>query len=153
MVKSNSPLYEIGETFDKEDSRNSKRRNKTWRRNNALITRAYLALYQEHGHEPTLDELSEATGISVTSVHKHYADLKIADFFEDTKKEFGAFLPDVMLAIVNSAVKGNSRSQELYLRVVAEWNPDIKFDGNMKLEDGLAQALLAARSISGDDEE
>lgn len=139
------PKYEVGETFDKLDNKKSKRRNRIWRENNRAITRAYIAFYAANSAEPTLSEIAEQTGLSKTTVHAHFAHMEVGNIFEDTKKEFAAFLPDILMAIMQSAMKGNSRSQELFLRAVADWTPEQKVTGDLKLENGLAEALLAIK--------
>lgn len=86
--------------------------------NHARLTEAYRALLKERARKPTIAELAAATGLGTTAVERHLKDLK----FEPAKHPARFLTDDVINSIYVSAMKGRSRSQELWLQVLEGWS-------------------------------
>jgi len=91
--------------------------------NNTLIMNALIELTKKkEGKKPTLREIAEETGLHINTIYRHGKTLK----FEPKKDIMRSLTPEVVWSIFISAKKGSSRSQELWLRVMEGWVPQIK---------------------------
>jgi len=93
---------------------NKKKIRKDWTEHHAIIRDAYILLIKKHQRCPTLQELSDDTKYTILTIRKHLAELK----FDAMKTDLRVLTPDVLLAIAQSARKGNPSSQKLWLQVV-----------------------------------
>ena len=62
-------------------------------------------------------EISEHVNLSIKTLEKHVKDLK----FEPTKELMRTLTPDVVMAIAESAKKGSSSSQKLWMQIMEGW--------------------------------
>ncbi len=92
-------------------------KNITWQLNQALIQDAYIKLIKELRRCPTLLEISKEVNLSINTLKKHVDELK----FEPLKDLMRTLTPDVVMAIANSARKGSSASQKLWMQIMEGW--------------------------------
>ena len=91
--------------------------NITWHVNQAIIQNAYIKLIKQLQRCPTMLEISEHVNLSIKTLEKHVKDLK----FEPTKELMRTLTPDVVMAIAESAKKGSSSSQKLWMQIMEGW--------------------------------
>ncbi len=91
--------------------------NITWHVNQAIIQDAYIKLIKQLQRCPTMLEISEHVNLSIKTLEKHVKDLK----FEPTKELMRTLTPDVVMAIAESAKKGSSSSQKLWMQIMEGW--------------------------------
>lgn len=96
---------------------NEGNKNITWQINQALIQDAYIKLIKQLQRCPTTLEVSKEVNLSISTLDKHIKDLK----FEPTKELIRTLTPDVVMAIANSARKGSSASQKLWMQIMEGW--------------------------------
>lgn len=99
-------------------------RNVTWQYNQALIQDAYICLIKEKRRCPTLLEVSKEVNLSMKALENHVKELK----FEPLKNLMRTLTPDVVMAIANSARKGSSASQKLWMQVMEGWAEKTEID-------------------------
>lgn len=98
---------------------NLKKVNKTKKTNKALIIKAIHQHFKENDIVPTLQEISEATGLSTPTISKHMSELTLPSALESYR-----FLTDDMMKwILKSAEGGNAQSQKLFFQLVHNWRP------------------------------
>ena len=100
-------------------NKNLKKLNKTKKTNKALIIKAIHQHFKENDIVPTLQEISDATGISTPTISKHMSELTLPSALESYR-----FLTDDMMKwILKSAEGGNAQSQKLFFQLVHNWRP------------------------------
>ncbi len=97
-----------------KSNKKSKPARKDWTEHHAKIRDEYIKLVSIHKRCPTLQELSNGTKYTILTIRRHLSELK----FEAIKSDMRVLTPDVLLAIANTAKKGSSSSQKLWLQVV-----------------------------------
>ena len=107
-------------------------RNKTWQINQALIQNAYISLTKKFNRCPTLREISEEVSLSINTLEKHIQNMD----FDYIKSNFRALTPDVIMAIVNSARRGNAANAKLFMQIIENWREgiDVTTGGEKLLE-------------------
>lgn len=116
-----------------EDEKVKRRRD--WQRNNREIAKAILDFYKEHGKSPTNAELAKLTGISERAIQNHFDELDFADIFESGRRKMATMAEPAFLAILNSAVKGSAKSQDLFMQIVMGWIPKRELDANLRFDE------------------
>ena len=108
-------------------------KNTTWDYNHSIIRNSYVKLIKNFKRKPTYDEVSKDTDLSIPTIKKHIDELK----FEPLKHPLRILTEDVMLAIENSAKKGSSASQKLWMQICEGWSERqiIKHEGKINLDD------------------
>ena len=91
--------------------------NITFQVNQAIIQDAYIKLIKEKQRCTTMLEISEHVNLSIKTLENHVRHLK----FEPTKELIRTLTPDVVMAIANSARKGSSASQKLWMQIKEGW--------------------------------
>lgn len=92
-------------------------RNITWQKNQAIIQDAYVELIKEKKRCPTLLEVSNEVNLSMKALELHVKELK----FKPSDDLIRTLTPDVVMAIANSARKGSSASQKLWMQIMEGW--------------------------------
>src|SRR5262245_12764114 len=103
--------------------------------NHARIRDAYIELLKaKKGRNPTLAEISEQVGLSVTTVKKHLDELDKTKIAKIGNSKFKILSDDVILSIYRAAMKGSAASQKLWLQIVEDWNEkqETKLSGEIK---------------------
>ncbi len=100
-------------------------KNITWQVNQALIQNAYIKLIEDLERCPTLYEISQEVNLSINTLKKHVDELK----FEPLKDLMRTLTPDVVMAIANSARKGSSASQKLWMQIMEGWTERTEITG------------------------
>lgn len=100
-------------------------KNRTWQVNQAIIQNTYIALIQELKRCPTTLELSEKANLSTKTIDNHVKQLK----FEPQTNPLRSLTPDVLLAIAESAKKGSSASQKLWMQIMEGWTERSEITG------------------------
>ena len=93
-------------------------KNITWDLNHQIIRDSYVKLIKNFKRKPTIKEVSEDSGISTTTIDKHIKELT----FEPLKHPLRMLTEDVILSIANSAKKGSSASQKLWMQICEGWS-------------------------------
>lgn len=103
--------------------------NITWHVNQAIIQDAYIKLIKQLQRCPTMLEISEHVNLSIKTLEKHVKDLK----FEPTKELMRTLTPDVVMAIAESAKKGSSSSQKLWMQIMEGWTEKQEIEHSGKI--------------------
>ena len=92
-------------------------KNITWEVNQAIIQDAYIKLIMSLKRCPTLKQVSDEVKLSITTLKKHVDRLE----FKPLKNPLRSLTPDVLVSIYNSALKGSSASQKLWMQIMEGW--------------------------------
>lgn len=101
---------------DKKDL-NKVDKNFTWEYNHAKIRDSYVKLIKKLARKPTFTEVAEDCGLSRTTVDAHIKTLE----FKPLKHSMRILTEDIILSIANSAKKGSSASQKLWMQICEGW--------------------------------
>lgn len=96
-------------------------RRRDWQVIRQKISEAFIRYYREHQKQPTNAELAKEIGVSERTVIRHLKTINFSDFFEEQRSAFAPMMPNVMLSIYNSAMKGKVSAQKLMLQLVFNW--------------------------------
>ena len=110
-------------------------KNITWDTNQAIIQDAYVKLILSLKRCPTINEVSKEVNLCPTTLKKHVDTLK----FEPLKNPLRSLTPDVLVSIYNSARKGSSSSQKLWMQIMEGWTERHELTG--KDGEGLFQSM------------
>jgi len=106
----------------KKDKKNIDENIKTvridWARNQAVIQQAYIELIRSLKRCPTVLEVSQKVNLSINAIDRHIKQMK----FQPLQSPMRSLTPDVLASIYNSARKGQSASQKLWLQVMEGWS-------------------------------
>lgn len=105
--------------------------------NQAAIRDAYIEILKEKkGRNPTLHEIAERVGLSVTTVKKHLDELDRKEIGKVGKLKFRILSDDVILSIYRSAMKGNAGSQKLWVQIIDDWSEkqETKLSGKVEVD-------------------
>jgi len=97
----------------------TKRRD--WQIMQRKIRKAMIEYYRENQASPTNRELAERIGVSERTIVRHLRSVDYAELFAEQRPVFATFMPNVMMAIYNSAIKGKVPAQKLMLQIVFGW--------------------------------
>lgn len=100
-------------------------KNITWQKNQAFIQTAYVKLIKDLKRCPTILEVSQEVNLSITALNKHVKEMK----FKTLENPLRSLTPDVLIAIYNSARKGSSASQKLWVQLMEGWREGIEVTG------------------------
>ncbi len=92
----------------------AKKKRKDWDEHQAEIRDAYIRIAAIKKHCPTIRELAAEAGFAKATIEKHIKEIK----FEPIKSKMRILTPDILIAIFNSAKRGSSSSQKLWLQVM-----------------------------------
>ncbi len=92
-------------------------RNITWELNHSIIRDSYVDLIKKLRRKPTYDEVSEDCNLSTQTIKKHIDTLE----FDPLKHPLRILSDDVLISIANSAKKGSSASQKLWMQICEGW--------------------------------
>jgi hypothetical protein len=97
--------------------RSKKRRKVDAEINEVLIVEAILKIVKEKKRAPTVEEIANEVNLSARAITEHYKNLS----FEPSSSYLRALTPEVILSIAQSARKGSSASQKLWLQFMEGW--------------------------------
>lgn len=97
-----------------------------WDFNNSIITKALVAFYQDNHRRPTHKDLARLTGLSRSSITRHYQHIDSGNIFRAEQQQLQMLAGDLFAAIFLSAINGNARSQVLALQLAFDWSPPKK---------------------------
>jgi len=92
--------------------------NITYDLNHQIIRDSYVRLIKNLKRKPTIAEVSKDCNLSHNTIDKHIKDLK----FDPLKHPLRMLTEDVMLSIANSAKKGSSASQKLWMQICENYS-------------------------------
>ncbi|NQU87294.1 MAG: hypothetical protein HQ541_16190 [Mariniphaga sp.] len=92
-------------------------KNITYDLNHQIIRDSYVKLIKNLKRKPTIAEVSKDCNLSHNTIDKHIKELK----FNPLKHPLRILSDDVILSIVNSAKKGSSASQKLWMQICEGW--------------------------------
>lgn len=93
-------------------------KNNTWELNHAIIRDCYVKLIGNLKRKPTYDEVSKDINLSVNTIKKHIDTLQ----FDPQKHPLRILSDNVLMAIYDSAIKGNTGSQKLWMQLCEGWS-------------------------------
>ena len=97
-----------------EEAAESKRRV-DWEHNNELIYSAFIEVALNKKRYPKLSEISELTGLSIKTIHKHTSEGN----FDAIKQKYSIFSEAALFQLATKAASGKSKDwTELYFKVV-----------------------------------
>lgn len=96
-------------------------RRRDWQTMQRKIARAFVDLYRQNQQQPTNAELAKEVGVSERTVIRHLKEIDFSSHFNEQCAPFATMLPNVMMAIYNSAIKGKVPAQKLFLQIVFNW--------------------------------
>lgn len=96
-------------------------RRRDWQLMQRKIARAFIDLYRQNKQEPSNAELAKEVGVSERTVIRHLKAIDFSSYFEDQRSQFAPMMPNVMMAIYNSAIRGKVPAQKLMLQIVFGW--------------------------------
>ena len=97
----------------------TKKPNKTKKVNKAIIQKALHKHFKKHDVVPTLQELSEATGIGTQTISGYMSEMTLPSSLETYK----FVTDDVMKWIMKASEAGNAQAQKLFFQLVWNWRP------------------------------
>jgi len=112
-----------------------------WEFNQVTIQDAFVKLLKKKKRKPTAAELSEHTGLSVSTIDRHVKQMK----FEMQSDTWRTLTPTVIHAIHKGAVRGGVFAQKLWLQVVEGWSEDINL--NHGAQESLADVIAQSTGI------
>jgi DNA-binding transcriptional MocR family regulator len=95
--------------------------------NYELIRKAFLKIIQGKKKAPTIDEVCDATGLSVNTVKKHLKELQ----FDAPDNPFRILTPEVITAIYETATSGDKgavQAQKLWMQLIEGWSEKVQQD-------------------------
>tara|TARA_Y100000114_G_scaffold156718_1_gene184930 strand:+ start:34 stop:492 length:459 start_codon:yes stop_codon:yes gene_type:complete len=96
-------------------------RRRDWQLMQRKVARAFVDLYRQNQQQPTNAELAKEVGVSERTVIRHLKEVDFSSHFDELRAPFATMLPNVMIAIYNSAIKGKVPAQKLFLQIVFGW--------------------------------
>ncbi len=78
-------------------------RRRDWDTNNLIITNAMATLYRDNHRHPTNTQLATFTGLSRSSVNRHFQHIDNTDIFSDERRWLQLLAGELFAAILNSA--------------------------------------------------
>jgi len=119
------------------------------------MSRHFLQHYKTHGKAPSYEELAKLTGLHPRTIYIHMQkdDIMYQEIFESERATLSLMSEEIMMAIANAALKGNSKSQELALQIMYKWAKPEKIEiedvtpekytpeDKKELTDGLAEVM------------
>ena len=119
-------------------------KNITWDLNHGIIRDSYVKLIKDLKRKPTYDEVSKDTRLSINAIKRHIDELK----FEPLRHPLRVLSEDVLISIANSAKKGSSASQKLWMQLTEGWTE--KTISEIPGLDKIGELILTTRSKSND---
>ncbi len=83
----------------------------------AIRDAIYDYIIETKGKAPSYTDIAEKTGLSYRTIERRYKEIK----FKPMDSYFRLLTPDIIVAIANSAKKGSSASQKLWMQIVEGW--------------------------------
>ena len=102
-------------------------RNITWDLNHHIIRDSYVKLIKDFKRKPTIAEVSKDCNLSHNTIDKHIKELK----FDPLKHPLRMLTEDVILSIANSAKRGSSASQKLWMQIAEGWSEKTILEGEI----------------------
>jgi len=107
-----------------------KKHTKEFRANHKIIKEAFIKFLKQNKTPPTLDELAKLTGFHFQTVNNHLDELSL----EDIAPRFKLMGEEVLTGMVQSAMKGESKSAKLFFKLIYKWNEKQEIDITVKKE-------------------
>lgn len=92
--------------------------DQTYHENHTKVLKFIHTYAQQNKTLPGIMTIVKGTGLSYPTCTRHYDAITI----QDVVKQSRPLLPQVVLAIANSALRGNAASQKLFVQLHG-WNP------------------------------
>jgi len=97
-----------------------------WEVNHAVISNAISEYIERYGSMPSKSAIAEQTGLSRTTVTKHFETYKKQPEFIAQMEQFEFMGPKILANVCRHAIKGDMRAARLYFEMVGEQNPKSK---------------------------
>lgn len=99
------------------DSKKAGKSRADWEKNNIIIMRSFKKLMKKLETIPMVIEIAADTGLNEETIRRHMKTFS----FDAVKEQMQTLTPDVMQSIYDSARRGNSQAQKLWVQVVNDW--------------------------------
>lgn len=93
-------------------------RNQTWEHNHDELTRAIGKLTHEVGRMPTTNDLSNETGLSRQTIHKHMKEFYQSSRYQTRINQFRMLSDRVLAVLYKMAAQGDVRAAKVFLDAV-----------------------------------
>lgn len=97
---------------------NESTRNSLWESNNAQIYFHIYKTIKEKNRLPTKIEISENTGLSRQTIHKHLNEMKSNEQYQQELTKFQMLKPLILSKVFNLAINGNLLACRIFLQSV-----------------------------------
>jgi predicted transcriptional regulator len=110
----------------------TKKRKRDFELNQVMILEAFLKLLNDKSRKPTLEEISNETGLSMKTIDRHMKELSYDKYICDLK----ALTVNVMMGFYNKAKEGKAPEVKLWMQIVENWKETtgINHSGEIKFE-------------------
>lgn len=109
------------EVLPTRNTRVTKRR-KDWLENNEKIRQALLSYWKDHKRPPTNKALAKIAGVTEATVENHFRETDFEFYYEHLREKYSVLSEDIFMSIVNSALKGTPKAQEMALQIIHNWS-------------------------------
>lgn len=103
-------------------------KNQLWESNHYQIISAMTKYIEEYGRMPTKNRISEDTGLSRQTIHKHLKDYSEHPLFAEQLKQFRFIADRVLTKVIKAASLGDMKAARLYFDVMGNFGN--QFGGN-----------------------
>ncbi|MBD2752022.1 hypothetical protein [Spirosoma validum] len=100
------------------EERKQEIRNQTWEVNHRQLTSAIHRLISEKNRMPTINKLSQETGISRLTIRKHLRDFHLSDVYQEQLQGLRMLSTQVVIQLFKLAMSGDVKAARLYLDAV-----------------------------------
>jgi len=98
--------------------------NQLWESNHIQITGAISRLIQDYKRMPSNSEISQHTGLSRQTVHKHLKEYVTNPLYLEQMEQFKFMTSRVLATVYSYAIAGDMRAAKLYFRVAVNPSTD-----------------------------
>lgn len=102
-------------------SQSPNKKRQDWEDNHRRISQAVLSHYRSSHKTPTQAEIAKLTGLSRETVGKHLREMDFDKLFDRNRAMMALHSDVLMMAVINSAIKGSFGAQKLYFQIVYGW--------------------------------
>lgn len=96
-------------------------KNQLWENNHYQIISAITKFIEEYGRMPTKNRISEDTGLSRQTIHKHLKNYSEHPLFAEQLKQFRFMADRVLAKVVKAASLGDMKAARLYFDVMGNY--------------------------------
>jgi DNA-binding transcriptional MocR family regulator len=141
--KKGSKYYKPPETpemTEEEKQLQYAERRSDWRSTHHQIQRIYFQYVKEHQKIPSYREIAKLSELSLPTVLDHMQNMDKELLFRDAQETIAIYSDQLILSLVNTALKGNTTAHQMLLAMGYNWNPQ---SGNTIVVNNTSNTLVA----------